>query len=338
LEDGEEKMKLSDNSGEKIKELLKSSEFRIGIAAVVIFSMFGLLNKNFFTQFIWRGILRTSADLSFLIIGETLVITSGEIDLSVASTWALSAFIFLTLVNSGVDPIFATVAVLLLGLLVGFANGLVTTRTGVPSFLVTLASLWIVRSVLFTLTFESYSYLKVATVFNNILVGYLGVFPYEFIWFIVFAAIFTVILTRTRFGSHVLAVGGNRTVARNLGVRVERTKILCFILCGVMAALGGIAFITTFGEMQPGSGMEATFGAGLEFEAIAVCMMSGMSPWGGRSSIIAVFIASVAYASFKSGLVLSGLPGYWYLPFTGIMVFLLVGLHLIGRKKVLRTA
>ena len=326
-------MKRSDSRGEKMKDFLRSSEFRIGIATVVIFSTFGLLSKNFFTQFIWRGILRAAADISFLIIGETLLITSGEIDLSVASTWALTAFLFLTLANAGVNPIFAAVAVLSLGILIGLANGIVTTKTGVPSFLVTLASMWIIRSVLYTLTFSSYSYLRVDTVFNTLLVGYIGVFPFEFVWFIGLAAIFTFILMRTRFGSHVLAVGGNRTVARNLGVRVERTKILCFILCQFMAALGGIAFITTYGVMQPQSGMVATFGAGLEFEAIAVCMMSGMSPWGGRSSVIAVFIATVAYASFKSGLVLSGLPGYWYLPFTGIMVFILVGLHLVGRKR-----
>ncbi|MGD0330612.1 MAG: ABC transporter permease [Nitrososphaeria archaeon] len=333
--DGEEKM--------KIRDFLLSPEVRITIAAVAIFIAFGLLNSKFFTQFVWRGILTDGADLSFLILGESLVITSGEIDLSVASTWALTAYIFQFFTNPTVmgglalDPNLVAVAVLCLGIGIGAANGVVSVKSGVPSFLVTLASLWIVRSVVFIISPGTYSYLHVTnTVFDKTLKGYVGVFPYEFIWFIVLTAIFLFILTRTKFGGHVLAVGGNRTVARNLGVRVDRTKILCFIICGFMAALGGIAFITTYGVMQPVSGMEAEFGAGLEFEAIAVCMMSGMSPWGGRTSIIAVFIATVAYSSFKDGLVLSGLPGYWYLPCVGIMVFVLVGLHLIGRRRIIK--
>jgi simple sugar transport system permease protein len=316
-----------------MRDLLRSPEFRIALAAIAIFSIFGLKSSSFFTERIWRGILIAAGDLGFLILGETLVITAGEIDLSVASTWALSAYVFLTIANAGVDPILAMILVLLLGFLIGYANGFCKARTGIPSFLVTLATMWIIRGVVFVINPTSYSYLKVETVLNQILLGYVGMVPAVFIWFIALTAIFTTLLTRTKFGSHVLAVGGNLTVARNIGVRIERTKTLCFILSSLMAALGGIAMIVEYKVMNPNSGMAATFGAGLEFEAIAVCMMSGISPTGGRASFPAVFIATIAYASFKSGLILFGLPGYWYLPFTGIMTFILVGLHLVGKKK-----
>ncbi|MGQ9781556.1 MAG: ABC transporter permease [Nitrososphaeria archaeon] len=316
-----------------MRDLLRSPEFRIALAAAVIFSVFGLKSESFFTERIWRGILIAAGDLGFLVLGEALVITSGEIDLSIASTWALSAYIFRTLANAGVDPMLALIIVLFLGFLIGSGNGLFLARTGIPSFLVTLATMWIIRGVVFVINPTAYSYLKVETFLNNILLGYVGVIPAVFIWFVALATIFTILLVRTKFGSHVLAVGGNLTVARNLGVRIERTKTLCFILSSLMAALGGIAMIVEYKVMSPNSGMVATFGAGLEFEAIAICMMSGISPTGGRASIPAVFIAAVAYASFKSGLILFGLPGYWYLPFTGIMTFILVALHLVGKKR-----
>jgi simple sugar transport system permease protein len=316
-----------------MRHLLKSSEFRITLAAIVIFLVFGLRRPDFFTEIIWRGILRAAGDLGLVLLGEAIVITVGEIDLSVASTWALCAYIFLVLANGGVDPMLALVMVLLLGALIGSVNGLLVTKTGAPSFLVTLASMWVIRGILLMISVTTYVYLRVNTFLDSFLQGYFGPVPGVFLWFIVFTAAFTVLLTRTRFGNHVLAVGGNLTVARNIGVRIERTKILCFMLSSLMAALGGIVMIIEYKVMQPTAGMVAVFGAGLEFEAIAVCMMSGIAPRGGRTSFFAIFIATLAYSSFKSGLVLFGLPGYWYLPFTGIMTFILVALHLVGRKK-----
>ncbi|MEM3871883.1 MAG: ABC transporter permease, partial [Nitrososphaeria archaeon] len=288
---------------------------------------------DFFTQTIWRGILRAAGDIGLVVLGEAIVITVGEIDLSVASTWALCAYIFLTLAHSGIDPILAMIMVLLLGCLIGLINGAIVTKTGAPSFLVTLATMWVIRGVLLFISVTTYSYLRVNTFLDGILQTYLGPVPGVFLWFIVFTAIFTILLTRTRFGSHVLAVGGNPVVARNVGVRIERTKILCFMLSALMAALGGMVMIIEYRVMQPTAGMVAIFGAGLEFEAIAVCMMSGIAPRGGKTSFLSIFIATTAYASFKSGLVLLGLPGYWYLPFTGIMTFILVALHVVGRKK-----
>jgi ribose transport system permease protein len=140
LDEGEEKMEPSDSSKWNIRRLLLSSEFRIALAAVLIFAAFGLFNAKFFTEFVWRSVLREAADLSFLILGETLVITSGEIDLSVASTWALSALIFLTLVNAGIDPIICAAAVLVMGIGIGLCNGSVVVKSGVPSFVMTSRS------------------------------------------------------------------------------------------------------------------------------------------------------------------------------------------------------
>lgn len=302
-------------------------------AAIFVFSV---IEAPFYSYETFTLIAILSAELGFIALAQSFVIASGEIDLSAAAVLSLSLWVYDGFATGlGFSLPFAIAPVLMLALCIGFIHGYLSIRLNVPGFIVTFVGMVIWKGILTAITEgEHEGYLgDKNTLFTNLLQGYFGPVPGVFLWFIFFTAVFTVLLTRTKFGSHVLAVGGNPVVARNVGVRIERTKILCFMLSALMAALGGMFMIIEYRVMQPTAGMMAIFGAGLEFEAIAVCMMSGIAPRGGRTSFISIFIATTAYASFKSGLVLLGLPGYWYLPFTGIMTFILVTLHVIGRKE-----
>jgi len=303
------------------------------VAAIVVISV---IEPSFYSYETLALITILSAELGFIALGQAFVIASGEIDLSAAAVLSLSLWVYDGFATGlGFSLPLAVIPTLILALCIGFIHGYLSLKMDIPGFIVTFVGMVIWKGILTAITQgEHEGYLgDKSTWFTNFLQGYFGPVPGVFLWFIVFTAAFTVLLTRTRFGNHVLAVGGNLTVARNIGVRIERTKILCFMLSSLMAALGGIVMIIEYKVMQPTAGMVAVFGAGLEFEAIAVCMMSGIAPRGGRTSFFAIFIATLAYSSFKSGLVLFGLPGYWYLPFTGIMTFILVALHLVGRKK-----
>ncbi len=322
-----------DSRTEKIKATFGSIEVRMLLAAAVILLVFGTVNSRFFSANVWKAILLAAGDIGFLAIGQAIVIAVREIDLSVASVWALCAYLFAVMANSGINALLALIIILAIGALIGCANGLLRVRTGIPSFLTTIASMWIVRGLVYIIDPNSYTYLKITqSILLDVWKGSVGIIPDSFLWVAFFAVIFTLLLTRTKFGNHVLAVGGNPTVARNVGVRVERTKILSFMLCSLMAAFGGAVMIVEYEIMTPVAGLQASFGAGLEFEAIAVCLIGGVSLLGGRASFPALFVAIVTYASLKSGLILIGLPGYWYIPCTGVAIFVFVLLHRIGRK------
>jgi len=303
-----------------MRHLLKSSEFRITLAAIVIFLVFGLRRPDFFTEIIWRGILRAAGDLGLVLLGEAIVITVGEIDLSVASTWALCAYIFLVLANGGVDPMLALVMVLLLGALIGSVNGLLVTKTGAPSFLVTLASMWIIRGILLMISVTTYVYLRVNTFLDSFLQGYFGPVPGVFLWFIVFTAAFTVLLTRTRFGNHVLAVGGNLTVARNIGVRIERTKILCFMLSSLMAAVTAVFFFNRQFYVASDVMVEAPL------FAICACVIGGCRA--GYANILGTALGVLIIIVIQRGTAMAGIPATLYMAVVGLILLIFATIHI----------
>ncbi|SEG91536.1 monosaccharide ABC transporter membrane protein, CUT2 family [Thermomonospora echinospora] len=270
----------------------------------VLFVLLTLWAPNFLTQ---SNLLDVARQLSFtgiIAFGMTLVIASGEIDISVGSAIAFNSALFGVLVVERSWPLWlAALAVCALGTLVGAGAGLVRAVLNVPSFIVTLAlfsafsglALLITDSVPLPITSEDF-----ARWGNGLLLG----IPIPALVFIVVFAVFFVIAKRTTFGRSVYAVGGNPEAARLSGIPVTRVRATLFATTGLLAALSGLLQTAQLGAGNP------TIGTGVEFAVITAVIIGGADLYGGRGSMVGTLLGVVFIAVLNNGMVLLGVNSY----------------------------
>lgn len=248
------------------------------LAAVVLYSMAAV---PFFSNDITLYFLLLDLTPILLIaLPMTLVIITGEIDLSVASTVALSSVLFGVLHRDGVPITLAALLALLAGALAGAFNGFLVTKIGLPSLAVTIGTLALYRGIAVGLlgTTAITEWPKDWTDLAKEKIGE-SMVPMVLIPIIVLALAFAVLLHFTTFGRGIYAIGLSKEAARFSGVNVERTKLILFTLSGLVSALAGIYFTLRYGSAR---GDNAT---GLELQVIAAVLLGGVSIFGGKGAI-----------------------------------------------------
>jgi len=278
-------------------------DFVVYLFFAAILLLFGLTigDKGFLTVANIFNITRTTSMIAIMAIAMTLVIAAGELDLSIGSAAALSALVSALVIKGGYGLIAGAVAGLLSGLAVGALNGFFVTVLNIPSFLVTLGSMQLIRGLDMRLTYTKPVAIADDT-FNMIFGGgNIGVVPSLFIWSIVAAMCGHIVLRYTAFGRQVLATGGNPVAARYSGVPTHRIKLYCFLLSGVAGALAGLLYS---GMMQTA---RYTFGVGGELAAIAAVILGGTSLFGGKATIIGTFVGALLIGTINNGLIIMGL-------------------------------
>jgi len=204
-------------------------------------------------------------------------------------------------IKSGYGIVAGALAGLISGLAVGALNGFFVTVLNIPSFLVTLGSMQLIRGLDMRLTYTKPVAIADET-FNTIFGGgNIGPVPSLFIWSLVAAAAGHLVLRYSAFGRQVLATGGNPVAARYSGVPTHRIKLYCFLLSGVAGALAGLLYS---GMMQTA---RYTFGTGGELAAIAAVILGGTSLFGGKATIIGTFIGALLIGTINNGLIIMGL-------------------------------
>jgi simple sugar transport system permease protein len=241
-----------------------------------------------------------------------------------------------TLFNTGIMPLAAAFLVaLLVACLIGWANGLFVTRLGIPSFLVTLGMLLVVRGTALWLTdgfpqrtWEAGEQWLAQVLVGEICMGGEGVgcagglrIYMSLIWFILIAVAFHYLLTGTRFGNWIQATGGNPGAARNRGVKIGRVKIVLFMLSALMAALAGAISSIRVSAANPNSG------TGYELEVIAMVVIGGTVLTGGRGTIIGTVLGVLILRLMRNGIVMIGVPGLAYNIFIGAIILGMMALH-----------
>ena len=302
----------------------------------LLFLLFYVIFSNIATGFSSSGILHLilllGAELGIITIGMSLLIISGEIDLSVASVFVFSTFITLIATNRGLPFPLAALIALSCGCLIGLLNGCLTVKLRIPSFIVTLGGLLLWRAIVAGITSgEPTFYEREPSLFLSSLSGQVGLVPKLFFWFLGLAVIFSIVLTRTKFGNWVFAVGGDKETARALGVRADRVKMACFMITSTLAAFAGVTYLGTMKWFMSRVGMTQS-GYGLELETICVAIMGGASFSGGVGSIPAVCLAALAFSSFKNGFILMGISSYWLDVFAAILLIIFVILHTVRKR------
>lgn len=304
--------------------------FGVLIAWLVIFGIFSVMGRQFFTLSNLVGVFTIVSELGIMAIGVAFLMISREFDLSVGAVYATSGFIFGLLANTGLYSPLALVITLAIASLVGFINGMITLRTRIPSFITTLGMTMILRGLLLAITKGVTMTYEGDTIIPTILAKRMayGFRPSHF-WFIALTLLFTLILNRTRYGNWVFAVGGGQEAARSMGVNINKVKLINFTISALLAGLAGSIVTSRFSLANP------AFGSGLELEVITAVVIGGTLLTGGYGTILGAFLGAFLVGMIRTGLLLSGAPGYWYQTFIGIVLIVAATIHLkmIGVKE-----
>jgi ribose transport system permease protein len=315
------------------RRLLQSRSLATTAAGIVLFVAFSLATPLFLTSDNLLNMVRNITFTAIVAVGMSYLLVAGEIDLSVGSTYGFLTMVMgILIVRAGLDPWLAMMAVIVLGTLIGLINGLIVTRIGIPSFIVTLAGLTAYRSLAVVVSNQLPINVEPTGLFYDVTGGYIGeTFPWLIVWLAVVGVIGGFILSRTKFGAHVYATGGNVEAARNSGVAVRRIKTICFMitsgLCGVVAAL-------LIGYLHIAAPITGT---GFEFRVIGAVIVGGVALRGGRGTIYGSIVGAIIIGMISSGLVLLGFSQYWGDIATGLLIVCTGALDLYVRLAGQRT-
>jgi len=288
------------------------------IVLIGLVVLFGLLSRHFWTWRTLQSVVNQIPDLTVIAVGMTLVLIAGGIDLSVGSVLALSGVVLgIAMADWGWPLLPAAVLCLSVGAGCGLANGLVTVRWSIPSFIVTLGMLEVARGAAYRVSESQTKYIgpQVERIAQP-LPG-LGV-SVAFL-----AAIFIVLtgqllLTRTVWGRYIVAVGANESAARFSGIGTRTIKLATFVLSGFLAAAGAIFQVARLSSADPNGGV------GMELAAIAAVVIGGTSLIGGQGSVLRSFLGVLIVASLQTGLAQVGTTEPTKRIVTGIIIVLAV--------------
>ena len=287
-----------------MKTLLKNRELSAFLAIVVLFAGLVALNPAYFSLQTLAMIFASAQILCLLALGATLVMLTRNIDVSVGSTVGLSAIATGVALNSGYGLMTAIAFALAIGALAGAFNGLLVVGLRIPAIVATLGTLGLYRGVMLLWTGGKW----IEGLPNSLKAlsepAFIGISP---LGWLVLALLLAGgwILSRTAFGRDFYAVGDNLAAARQLGVAVNRTRMLAFTLNGMLAACAGIVFAAQIGFVPNQTG------SGLEMKAIAACVLGGISLLGGTGTLLGAFLGAFFLTQIDTVLVLFRLPAWW---------------------------
>ena len=311
-----------------VKRLVARPEFGPFALLVLELLVFSAIRPLFLSPQNISNVLTFTVELGLVALPMTLLMTAGEFDLSVGSVFGFSAVLMWTLFNTGVASLsLAFLAALVVSAFIGLVNGWFVTRLKIPSFLVTLGMLLVVRGTALFITngFPQRTWRASGETLASVLVGVVQVGPFRLymslVWFAATALVLAYVLTRTQIGNWILASGGNPGAARARGVNVERTKIALFMLTSILSGFAGVISSIRTSAANPNSG------TGYELEVIAMVVIGGTALSGGRGTVLGTVLGVFILRVMRNGIVLVGVPGLAYNIFIGAIILGMMALH-----------
>jgi len=297
------------------------------LAICVILAVNPQTGSVFLTQKNVFNVLRQISTNMYLACGMTMVIILGGIDLSVGSIIALAGCIAAGCVVHYNFPLQAALLCgILVGAVVGVFNGFVISKTTIPPFIVTLATMDIAKG--FAYVYTGGSPVRVMSEEWQFLgAGYIGIFPTPVVILIVVLIITDIIMNHTVIGRHIYAVGGNAQAAKFSGIAVSKVKFFVHTFSGIMAGLAGIVLASRMYSGQP------TSGEGAEMDAIAAVVVGGTSMAGGSGKIGGTIIGALIIGVLNNGLNLMNVNSFWQYVVKGCVILLAVFVDWIRNKK-----
>lgn len=303
-----------------IKKQFKENQNLGTIVALIILIVFvSVLNPAFLQVNNLLNLMRQLIINGFIALGMTFVILTGGIDLSVGSTLALTSAIFAGLLQGGMPTILAILISLGLGLILGLLNGILITKGKLAPFIVTLATMTIFRG----LTLVYMDGRPIAGPKDDFAFQFLGKgqffgIPFQVILFIIAYLILWILLTKTSYGRKIYAVGGNEKASFISGIKIDKVKILVYVISALMAVLSGLVLTSRLNSAQP------TAGSAYEMDAIAAVVLGGTSMTGGSGSLTGTLIGILILGVLNNGLNLLGVSSFYQQIVKGVVILIAV--------------
>lgn len=334
----------------RLKRLLRRPELGAASGAILVWLFFAVFagNSGFLSVRGTANYLQVSAEVGILAVAVALLMIAGEFDLSIGSIIGSSGMIIGVLSTQYGWNIWAAIGVsLIAALVIGMVNGFLVVRTRLPSFIITLGSLFIVRGLTIGLTRlitgrtqvsgikETLGYDSASAVFASSLRvldpaaarEVYANFPISILWWVIIAALATYLLLRTRPGNWIFGIGGDAAAARKVGVPVNRMKILLF-----MATAAAAWLVATIQVLSVGSA-DTLRGEMREFYAIITVVIGGTLLTGGYGSAIGAVFGALILGMVQQGIVFTGIDSDWFQVFLGGMLIVAVLINNYIRKR-----
>jgi ribose transport system permease protein len=304
------------------------------MAIIAVTALFTIMNPNYLSSTNLVNIFVAASLAGLIAIGETYLIIAAQVDLSPGSLVAFCGVLGATLVGTGVPFGIAIIITLVLGALIGLFNAWMVNQIRLQPFIATLVSQTIIRGFAYIIcggkpvAIKNQAYIAIGKA------RFLGI-PVS-VWIMLVAMLaFGFILSRTRFGRSIYAIGGNPQAARLAGINPKRVITLMFIIMGVLSAIGGIVFSSRMHSGQPAANIN------LEFDAITGAVLGGVSFAGGVGSMGGVFLGILLIQAFNTGLTMVNVPSFWQYVARGALLLIALSSDYIrktNREKALLAA
>ncbi len=288
----------------RLRTLLGSWEALLIVLLLVTVVIGSSLSPYFLTGFNVASLTRDLMEKAIMALPMTLIILSGEIDLSVASVLGLTSVVLGATWNAGVPLGVGIVLVLILGAVAGLVNGLLVTRLGLPSLVVTLGTLGLYRGLAYVVLGDQ-AVSNFPAAFTNFGFGSVPgtLIPWPFVVFALLALLFVGLLHWSWVGRQIYAIGNNKEAARFAGIRVARVKLLLFVLSGLLSALAGVIFTARFSSARPDNAL------GFELDVVTIVLLGGVNIFGGKGTLLGVILSLFIIGAVRNALGLVSISG-----------------------------
>jgi len=321
-----------ESRGKFLNFLIKLRSLNVFFIFLVIMIILGVLSPGhrFLSKENLKVFLAYGSEFNIVALAIGILMISGEFDLSVGSILVFCCFAILKLFDAGVNIYIAAILTLGIGAAIGLLNGFITVKAKIPSFITTLGTMMFWRGFTILLSKGLQKPLNISEYpfFNNVLVGdFTKIIPMQFIWFIVIAVIFGLLMHFHKFGNWVFSTGDNKEAARAMGINTDNVKMICFSVVGLICSFVAIMQIVRLGSFSSRSG------DGWELKAIAASVVGGTSLTGGIGNMFGIFLGALIISAIENGLVIMRLPYSWTYTIFGIVIVSSVIFSLYIEKK-----
>jgi ribose transport system permease protein len=303
-----------------IKRVTGWREFNVVLAVILLSAVLAMSSDAFLTTANLFGVMRAFSLTAIMAVGQTIVILTAGIDLSVGSIMGLSGLFTAMMIRDGYPVELAVLAGLLTGSGVGLCNGLMITKLRLPPFIATLGTLSMGRGLMYWITHGWPVTLSFEHPFLSLGQGYVGPIPVPVIVMLALYIAAALFLSRTSIGRYIYAVGGNEQAARFSGIRVNSVKVLVYTISGFCCAISGLILLARMVSAQPMAGL------GYELPVIAACAIGGTSLMGGEGTILGTLMGAALMGILQNGMVLVGIDTYAQQAVTGAVIVIAVTL------------
>jgi ribose transport system permease protein len=309
-----------------LSNLFMKREATLLIIVFIISCVLSFTTNTFLSRINIFNVIRQFSLLVIVAIGETLVLISGGIDLSVGSTIGITSIITAKAASAGLPSALSILFGLSCGAAIGLFNGFMIAKVKINPFIITLGSMSISRGIALVIT-KAYSVPVPDQLIIGLGQGYIGIIPVPIIIMIIVVIIMGTIYSKTIFGSNIKAIGGNEEAANVSGINIRKNKMLVYFLSGILASLAGVVLTGRLNVGQPNAA------SGWEMDAVAAAIVGGTTLSGGEGSVIGTLIGAILLGLLGNAMVLLRVSMYWQQIVTGVIIIGVVTIDVLRKRK-----